>query len=154
MLLQGMLGQSDCYIPGPIDDADLCCCCCPSLVSFFPCRMASTAETFGKLDWSNLTWVYAGFMLLPGSWQAEQTASLPTVHMNTALLHCPAHAPCPCSCSHPLRGERYTDSGLVPYGTSKLYMLMLARELSSRVPEVDFLGVHPGEAGWCSLTAS
>lgn len=58
--------------------------------------MASPAEAFGKLDWSNL------------------------------------------------KGDKYKDSGMVPYGTSKLYMMMLARELSTRVPEVDFLCVHPG----------
>lgn len=43
-----------------------------------------------------------------------------------------------------LRGDKYRNSGFIPYGTSKMFMLMFARELSVRVPEVDFLCVHPG----------
>lgn len=57
---------------------------------------SSPAETFGKLDWGNLT------------------------------------------------GEKYRDSGMTPYGTSKLYEMMFAKEMAVRVPEVDFLTVHPG----------
>jgi NAD(P)-dependent dehydrogenase (short-subunit alcohol dehydrogenase family) len=42
------------------------------------------------------------------------------------------------------RGDKYSDSGMTPYGTSKIYMMMLAKELSTRVPEVDFFCVQPG----------
>lgn len=48
------------------------------------------------------------------------------------------------------RGDKYSDSGLVPYGTAKLYNLMFARELASRVPEIDVFGVHPGERAYSS----
>ncbi|KAJ9508527.1 hypothetical protein QJQ45_012062 [Haematococcus lacustris] len=43
-----------------------------------------------------------------------------------------------------LTGEKYKDSGLTPYGTSKLYMTIWSKELAQRVPEVDVFNVHPG----------
>jgi len=43
-----------------------------------------------------------------------------------------------------LTGDKYRDSGMTPYGTSKLYEMMFAREMSVRVPEVDFICTHPG----------
>jgi len=45
-----------------------------------------------------------------------------------------------------LTGEKYKDSGMIPYGTTKVYMMLFSRELSTRVPEVDFFCVHPGAA--------
>ncbi|GFH21977.1 uncharacterized protein HaLaN_19371, partial [Haematococcus lacustris] len=42
-----------------------------------------------------------------------------------------------------LTGEKYKDSGLTPYGTSKLYMTIWSKELAQRVPEVDVFNVHP-----------
>lgn len=47
-----------------------------------------------------------------------------------------------------LRGSSYTDSGLVPYGSAKLYMLMFAKELQDRYNQngfaVDVLAQQPG----------
>jgi len=43
-----------------------------------------------------------------------------------------------------LKGQTYLTSGLVPYGTSKLYVAMFANELSKRVPEIDVFAVQPG----------
>lgn len=45
------------------------------------------------------------------------------------------------------RGDKYKDSGMIPYGTSKLYMLMFGRELQARLSSkgIDVFGVHPGE---------
>jgi len=45
---------------------------------------------------------------------------------------------------HNLTGDKYKDSGLTPYGTSKVYMMMFSKELAARVPEVHFFCVHPG----------
>jgi len=43
-----------------------------------------------------------------------------------------------------LKGDKYRDSGFIPYGTSKLYALTFGHELSKRVPEIDVFAVHPG----------
>jgi len=43
------------------------------------------------------------------------------------------------------RGEKYKNSGLYEYGTSKLYMIMFCFELSMRVPEIDVFAVQPGK---------
>ncbi len=43
------------------------------------------------------------------------------------------------------RGTKYKDSGMTPYGTSKVLMMLFARELSIRAPELDVFCVHPGE---------
>lgn len=50
-----------------------------------------------------------------------------------------------------LKGDKFKDSGLRPYGCAKLWMLMFADELQRRLramggraQEVDVFGVHPG----------
>ncbi len=45
-------------------------------------------------------------------------------------------------------GEQWSSSGLIAYGTSKLWLTMFARELACRVPDLDVFAVHPGE---CSI---
>jgi len=60
-----------------------------------------------------------------------------------------------------MTGDRFEDSGLRPYGAAKLYLIMFARELAGRVPDVDVLVVHPGlaltplqhKASWRYITA-
>jgi len=44
------------------------------------------------------------------------------------------------------RGDKYRDSGLQPYGDAKLYAIMFARELSTRLRsrQVDVFAVQPG----------
>ncbi|KAJ9505127.1 hypothetical protein QJQ45_028738, partial [Haematococcus lacustris] len=45
-----------------------------------------------------------------------------------------------------IRGDKFTGSGLVPYCTSKAYMVMFARELAARVQHrgIDVVAVQPG----------
>lgn len=46
--------------------------------------------------------------------------------------------------ANPHRGDQYKESGGLQYSTANAYKMMFARELSARVPDIDFFCVHPG----------
>jgi NAD(P)-dependent dehydrogenase (short-subunit alcohol dehydrogenase family) len=52
------------------------------------------------------------------------------------------------------RGDKYHDSGLVPYGTSKAMLIMFSWELQRRLAGtgVDVFMAHPG--GWSKAPAA
>jgi len=41
------------------------------------------------------------------------------------------------------RGDKYTDSGTTPYGTAKMYLIMFARELATRLKALPTNRAHP-----------
>lgn len=68
---------------------------------------------------------------------SQPSDGLPCVATVPCLAH---HAACCC------RGDKYHDSGLVPYGTSKAMLIMFSWELQRRLAGtgVDVFMAHPG----------
>jgi NAD(P)-dependent dehydrogenase (short-subunit alcohol dehydrogenase family) len=74
--------------------------------------------------------------------EGVQTSYSPLVAC-TALLTTTSTTP------HAYRGDRYTDSGQAPYGTSKAYIIMFSRELAQRLGDrrIKVFAVQPGVPG-------
>jgi NAD(P)-dependent dehydrogenase (short-subunit alcohol dehydrogenase family) len=62
-------------------------------------------------------------------------------------LSFPGHSLFHAACTdNTCRGDKYTDSGQTPYGTSKAYIIMFSRELATRLADknIKVFAVQPG----------
>jgi len=103
---------------------------------FYPTGRGKSAEGIEETLAVNY---FAPFVLVDGLLDTLRAAPRARVVLMTSGVSIAGHINW-----NDLKGETSITSGLVPYGTSKLYLTMYAKELSRRVPDIDVFPVHPG----------